>query len=230
MGKIFLPALSILMVLSLMAFQLPAAADPQDTGQTRCYDNTTRIPCPLVDESFYGQDAHYAKARSYTKLDSSGNEIDDGVTDWAAAKDDVTGLIWEVKHSGDGMTDDTNPHDADNTYSWYDSNAGPYQGTAGDGTNTEDFLKALNQAGFGGCSNWRLPTVKELTALVHRGKNMGPRIDTAYFPESRADWYWSSTSYAGSGGYAWSVDFGGGDTDNYYKNNSLHVRAVCSGQ
>ena len=32
------------------------------TGQTKCYDENTEIPCPEEGEAFYGQDAQYAKA------------------------------------------------------------------------------------------------------------------------------------------------------------------------
>ncbi|KJR40366.1 hypothetical protein MCHI_003737 [Candidatus Magnetoovum chiemensis] len=49
--------------------------------------------------------------------------------------------------------DYTNPHDADNTYTWYDGNPatnGGYAGAAGEGTDTEDFIKALNDSKFGG--------------------------------------------------------------------------------
>ena len=56
-----------------------------DTGQTKCYSNeqTGDIPCPLPDENFYGQDAQYTRARSYTDL---GNGI---------VRDNVTGLEWQ---------------------------------------------------------------------------------------------------------------------------------------
>ena len=32
--------------------------------------------------------------------------------------DDNTGLMWEIKDSGDTVQDYANPHDVDNTYSW----------------------------------------------------------------------------------------------------------------
>ena len=59
-------------------------------------------------------------------------------------RDNVTGLFWEVK------TDDGSIHDKDNTYTWYDSNPatnGGNAGTAGEGTDTEDFIEALNSRG-----------------------------------------------------------------------------------
>ncbi len=40
-----------------------------DTGQTKCYDNTTEIICPQPGQPFYGQDASYSiNTPAYTKL------------------------------------------------------------------------------------------------------------------------------------------------------------------
>lgn len=39
---------------------------------------------------------------------------------------------------------------------------------------------------------WRLPTVKELFALVDRGRH-NPAIDTEKFPDTKSDWYWTGT-------------------------------------
>jgi hypothetical protein len=72
--------------------------------------------------------------------------------------------MWEVK------TNDGSIHDRDNKYTWCDTNPltnGGYQGTCGSGTDTMDFIQALNDAHFGGYSDWRLPSVKEISTLVH---------------------------------------------------------------
>ena len=74
-----------------------------------------------------------------------------------------------MKTDDDGKTDYSNPHDADNIYTWYDSNPatnGGFAGYAGDGKNTENFIKALNDAKYGGFSDWRMPTIKELAYIV----------------------------------------------------------------
>ena len=45
-------------------------------------------------------------------------------------------------------------------------------------------LIALNDAHFGGFSDWRLPTIKELTHIVNYDiPYPGPTINTGYFPE-----------------------------------------------
>jgi uncharacterized delta-60 repeat protein len=169
-----------------------------DTGQTKCYNNTGEIPCPQPGEPFYGQDANYTiNPPSYTKLDPNGNDLPDDATEWAMVRDNVTGLIWEVKQNKDGVQDYSNPHDADNTYTWYDGNPatnGGYAGTPGDGTDTEDFVNALNAANFGGHSDWRVPSRKELRTIADYAR-MSPSINTAYFPNTVPSFYWSSTTY-----------------------------------
>ena len=76
-----------------------------------------------------------------------------------------------------------------------------------------------------GHKGWRLPTVEELFLLADRTRR-SPAIDTDFFPDTKNDWYWSSSPYAGSSGYAWGVGFL--DGDGYFRNrgNDGFVRAV----
>ena len=65
-------AVSILLVLLYSTRSL--AGPVPDTGQTKCYDNSTEIPCTQPGEAFYGQDANYnINPPSYTKLDANGD-------------------------------------------------------------------------------------------------------------------------------------------------------------
>lgn len=206
-----------------------------DTGQTTCYDDTGNIlnPCPSPGASFYGQDAQYSGlARSYTKLDASGNDLADGALSWAMVRDNVTGLIWEAKEAKDSVPDYGNPHDADNTYTWCDTDSntnGGHQGTCS-ANDTEDFLAALNAgSGFGGQTDWRMPSIKELKTLVDRSTSM-PAINTTFFPNTFLWWYWSSTTRATYTDYARQVYFHFGMEDNNYKSGAFYVRAVRGGQ
>ena len=219
----------LLFVLPVLVFAGPMP----DTGQIKCYNNSVEIvPCPNPGDPFYGQDAQYAgPARSYTKLGQNGVELPDTATQaggWIMTRDNVTGLIWEIK------TDDGTIHDKDNTYTWYDSNPatnGGDPGTPGDGTDTEDFINALNSANFGGSSDWRMPTIKELSSLVNSSiPSPGPSIDTARFPHTMLSAYWSSTTYTGYTNSAWLVYFYGGYVNNSNKSHSYYVRAVRAGQ
>ena len=101
-------------------------------------------------------------------------------------RDNVTGLIWEVK------TDDGSIHDKDNTYFWYD-----FQ---------DVFIATLNSQNFGGQNDWRLPTIKELSTLVDSSiPYPGPTIDTDYFPNTQSSTYWSSPTDANYPSSAWGV-------------------------
>jgi len=210
-----------------------------DTGQTKCYNDAGDvITCPSPGQRFYGQDGNYSiNPMSYTKMDGSGNVLPDSAASWSMVKDNVTGLVWEMKTNKDGKKDYSNPHDADNRYTWYDSNPatnGGNAGTPGDGTDTEDFIKALNDAHYGGYTDWRMPTIKELAYIVYlRIPYPGPTINTSYFPNTASSWYWSSTTYAGYTNNAWIMDFkyGGGTNDfDGNKSNYCFVRAVRDGQ
>ena len=132
-----------------------------DTGQTKCYDGTGEIPCPSPGEEFYGQDGNYTiNPMSFTKLDAGSKSLPDSAPEWVMVKDNITGLIWEVKQDADGIVNYDNPHDADNSYTWYDSNLetnGGEKGTSGDCKDTEDFINKLNTETFGGYDEWRLP-------------------------------------------------------------------------
>jgi len=226
MGKrILVIAYAVSLVLAF--FSSSHAGPIPDTGQTKCYDNTAEIPCPQPGEPFYGQDGNFTiNPPSYTKLDATGNDLPDVAASWVMVRDKLTGLIWEVK------TDDGSIHDKDNTYTWCDSNPetnGGSAGTCGNGTDTEDFINALNTANFGGHSDWRMPTIKELTALVNLGIYT-PLIDTSFFPNTKSAGYWSSTAYNAT--YAWLVGFNDGAVygPSTYKSSTYFARAVRGGQ
>jgi len=222
----------------ILLFSVIAWAAPvPDTGQTKCYDVAGNvITCPSPGQALYGQDANYTiNPMSYTKLDGSGNALSDSATSWVMVRDNVTGLIWEVKDSKNETTDYSNPHDADNTYTWYDSNPatnGGYEGTQGNGTDTEDFINALNSAHFGGHSDWRLPTINELDSIVNYDiPPAGPTINTTYFPNIQSSFYWSSTNGMLYTRGAWGVSFNYGNGSNRDKSNNYgYVCAVRTGQ
>ena len=109
--------------------------------------------------------------------------------------DNVTGLMWQK---------DTAP------------------GTYNNWRQARDYCSNLS---LGGYSDWRLPTIEELSLLVDSSiPSPGPVINTAYFPDTVASFYWSSTPRAFS--RAWSVDFSTGHVIYDGKWSKYHVRAV----
>ena len=207
-----------------------------DTGQTKCYDNENEIPCPAPGEPFYGQDAQYqGPQRSYTKLGQGGIELPDSATiadGWIMTRDNVTGLIWEIKTRNGSI------HGRDNKYTWCNTDPNTNMGRKGrceNEQNTEEFIKDLNNSSFGGYNDWRLPTIKELSSLVLINRNRyDPAIEIDYFPNTRSSsWYWSSTSYVRDVALddVWCVMFGEGGIRRWDKYLfSAYVRAVRSEQ
>jgi len=222
--------------LNILTFSHFAYAWPvPDTGQTKCYDDTKEIPCPTEGEAFYGQDGNYSiNCPSYTKLNSEGDVLSDSATSWTMVKDNVTGLMWEVKTNKDGIKNYNDPHDADNTYTWYDPDPttnGDDAGTPGNRTDTKDFIDALNNAKFGGFDDWRLPTIKELAYLVDYSVSYsGPTVNTSFFPNTKASDYWSSTTNSNHPDVAWYIQFNRGWDSYFYKSDYYYVRAVRGGQ
>ncbi len=194
-----------------------------DTGQTQEYSTT------------FGQDSHYnINPTSFTKLDASGNPLSDSAANWAMVKDNVTGLIWEIKQANDGIANYDNIHDADNTYTWYDLNSdtnGGVVGTSGDKSDTLDFINAMNTEKLGGFADWRIPTKQELNSIVNFGA-YNPAVNTLYFANTVASYYWTANSVAAYPDHAWKIDFYSGTHSYHSKLDgvSYHVRAVRGGQ
>jgi hypothetical protein len=179
-------------VITIAASRLP------DTGQTLSYTST------------FGEDSDYLiNPPAYTKLDEFGRDLDADAAPWAMVRDDVTGLIWEVK------TNDTGIHDKDTKFTWQACQ--------------DSFIAQLNSSQFGEHSDWRLPTIKELATLTHKDK-FSPAINKNYFPNTipddyEASAYWSSTQSVSSGN-AWSVHFDSGVVRLHDQSSQFYVRAV----
>ena len=228
----------ILSVILIVAISVCVMASPvPDTVWTAFnhYNGVdgTEMPSSQPGKLFSGPEDKFPTG-PFTKLDIRGRALKYSASSWAMALDNATGLIWEVKQTKDGTKDYGNPNDADNTYTWFDSNPatnGGKAGKSGYGTDTEDFIKALNSAKFGGYTDWRLPTREELRSIVDFGRYY-PAVNADYFPNTVASYYWSSTTHTHYDSDAWIVYFYSGHGHDVYKkkSESYYVRAVRGGR
>ena len=171
---------------------------------------------------------------SFTKISKKGQPLAPNARVWSCVKDNVTGLMWEMKTSNKGL------HDKRWTYSWYEPRMqmnGHNPGIMGGGKcpnkyecDTYHYPLIVNQQGLCGYDDWRIPSINELTNLSLF--NQTHLLDPNYFPDSKKlnVTYWSSTS--GSGDVAWYFD-NLGDNDVFdlgEKSERHHLRLVRGGQ
>jgi hypothetical protein len=198
-----------------------------DTGITHCADgNSNTLDCPATDYS--GQDAdHGANTMSFTKI-ANGNCV----------KDNVTGLIWEVKQL-DGL------HNKNDQYTWYQPDNSKNGGDAGNigrentcygyeegdpntYCNTDAYSRRVNAENWCSYTDWRLPTLEELRSIVDYSR-ANPSIDKGYFENSQSNYYWSSSPSFYST-HAWIISFGRGENNIDNKSYNSPIRLVRSGE
>ena len=203
----------------------PSPGMPNDTGLTACIDEQgAEQDCPV--SGLPGQDAEYGRdvthnddsdghaGFSFTKLDENGDALPANAAEWSCVRDNVTGLIWEVKTQTGGL------HYTGNTYTWYGSNVfGEYQDDfdqyvkdgghcVGSRCDTEGFMEAVNRSRLCGKNDWRIPTNAELVNLMDFSVPLaGGMIDARYFPNTQPEFYWNN-AYLG-GQYATATSFSG---------------------
>ncbi|GEM_PF-6033280 len=199
--------------------------------------------CDQGRDATHNDDSDGHAGFSFTKLDANGNPLPASAASWSCVKDNVTGLIWEVKTTDGGL------HDKNDSYNWYNtdaSNNGGFEGYADDDgnicygyssadpasyCNTQAFVARVNQQGWCGYHDWRMPSREELRSPVNYAISYpGPTIDTNYFPNDSASAVWSASPNVYGSSDAWGLDFSYGGDDPYPKGSPHHVRLVRGGQ
>jgi hypothetical protein len=107
------------------------------TNQTDCFDNTKTLDStPDFDSEFYGQDGNYRGFQQSYTLAAKGMTV----------YDNVTALTWQRSPN----MSNTMPVSSDKM-TW---------------AQAQEYLATLNTKKYGGYSDWRLPTIKELYSLI----------------------------------------------------------------
>lgn len=161
---------------------------------------------------------------SFVKVSAEGEPLPHDSDVWACVLDEVTGLMWEAKVSSEDAQANGSLHNTDDVFSWYSTDASANGGNIGNWNrdradcagyqegvpasfcNTQEFAERVNESALCGYSDWRVPSVMELTSIVNYGRTQ-PTIDTDYFPNIRQTAYWTSGVVAGSGDVARVIDF-----------------------
>jgi hypothetical protein len=129
--------------------------------------------------------------------------------------DNVTGLLWQ------GKTDVAGLHDYRNTYSWWNPTQAngelDYRGTedagecTGSACDTWHYVIAVNEAGYCGHHDWRLPAKDEFFSISDlRKADNPPTQDTSVFIWSQPAEYWSANDYSfqWDAAWVWNFEFG----------------------
>lgn len=150
------------------------------------------------------------------KLDAEGEDLPSDATAWHCVRDEITGLVWEIKTAGNGELGDQGLHDADDRYLWYHTNSDGNGGFAGyaeshreddqfyggaicfgyrpgiESTfcNTDAFVARVNEEALCGYQDWRLPDLNELRSITELSRT-DPAIDLDFFPNTQNQPFWT---------------------------------------
>ena len=157
------------------------AAGLNDTGQLTCLDGNNQWTTACVGSPMdAGSGRDRSKPRnadglagfSYTRVCNNGDTAGTGscpakpgygmgATKWGCTRDEVTGLLWELK-------DSTNGQSRRYIYSYYPTLAG-YSSSPVDGMRISDYVAWANKQALCGRTDWRLPSLPEVTGLMRFG-------------------------------------------------------------
>lgn len=223
-----------------------------DTGAMSCSDNLqNNLECPLsthpLQDGDTGRDAAVRRGNldklgtgragfDFSKLDAAGRELPADSEIWHCVRDNVTGLVWELKiNATDGSyTQIDDLRAMGNNYTWYEPDAmtnGGDPGLAnggicsGSACDTSSYVAALNAIALCGSKNWRVPTRVELFMLSDKGLYR-PAVDTELIKGLASKTFWSADSDSGNPSSAWSFSFSVGSMGIENKTNANSLMLV----
>ncbi len=149
----------------------------------------------------------------------------------ACILDSRTGLMWQ------GKTDVAGLHNYKNTYTWYAPNEAngelDYRGTenggecSGSSCDSWHYVLAVNEGGYCGHVDWRMPDKDELLSISDvRLADDPPTVDTDFFAFTQAAEYWSANDYSFQWDAAWAWNFRFGHDRVDWKKSPKYIRLV----
>ena len=216
-----------------------------DTGVTECYDDSAVIDCGGND--YPEQDADSGRDTialdksgsgergfDFTKFDIFGDELPNSALVFNCVRDNFTGLVWEVKEPSANPRFST-LRSVDNYYSFDGSLAAEASCPDTTDCGVSKYIDAVNDAGFCGGANWRLPTFMELMNIMdYNDVDQDSLLDPNFFPytpdaaELGHKFYWVSEDNAEGGGgeFQWVINLQTGDDSAILQRNAAYVILV----
>ena len=216
-----------------------------DTGLLLCANETeSQLDCkPFSDtqDALTGRDSRWlsgalkkagggAAAFDWSRIDATGDEIDDQLTEEQqkalskCLRDNVTGLIWELK-----TNDPEKFNYADHSYVWnLDGETSQLQTGSCIGLAecvVGAYVDKINQTQLCGHSDWRVPSVQELSSIAVFSKVL-PAVDKDFFPHHSNPRYFTAEQRADDRDFAWYVYFSDGSVSNTNKLDASSLRLV----
>lgn len=233
-----------------------------DTGMT-LFANESQLSNQHQND-YPGQDASYGADRQtasgqvikvgegeqgfdFTRLDDNGDAVENPSFDFSCVRDNVSGLIWQVKENQDS----SQLNYVEQTFTWYlEDENGNFPGelnpnastcnVQSQSCNTQAYIEAINSQGLCGFFDWRLPSPNEMQSIVHYGKATPPMVDSTFFPylggsNATPLWYWTRQSSADgvsndTARNAWAYDMNTGNDGFLDKSSARYVLLVRAGR
>jgi Protein of unknown function (DUF1566) len=155
---------------------------------------------------------------SFTKVCNSGElaghgqcpadpALGPGADEWACTRDNLTGIVWEVKTT-------SGPRSMWHRYTNYSAAYDPL-GQYRSATDAGGFVDRVNHDGLCGANDWGLGHAGRLQTALHYGiAGSTARIDKRFMPNTLAEPYWDSSKNPSRADTAWALDFSTGGIDN----------------
>jgi hypothetical protein len=158
---------------------------PNITNSDCSGTNITMQDCAQGRDAYQTNDADGIAGFNFSKIATDGSDLPSTAGDWACVRDNVTGLMWEVKTNDGGL------RDGGHTYAWFDPDNPMEDGSCvGVTCNTASYVEAVNNLAepLCGARDWRIPRQWELRSLVYYGdrperfSDDKALFDPRYFP------------------------------------------------